>query len=350
MLVAALVMQTMAAQNSDKQVATLQHGDQTFVFYGLDAFKQAYEAAADTLDVITLSSGEFNGLLDIKKSITVYGAGFENDTITGTPRTYVQYISGITANGVHLEGLYIDSETYFGIQVGYNRAANIYDANTPIYNLEIVKCYVYTLWFAPDTYNCTIRQSHIDNTIGLVRNNPNIRKIMHNFYVANSYIFGVVNNRFGGEYRPADFASFDLSSTIWVDHCVLKYPDISGPWLYTNNIIYNGVNANGTNNIYLGDGEPYKDEMTNNWINVSPEYVWAEEGENGEYAPNKTFAIKTPEHYHATDGTEIGLHGGVYAWNKIPCTPRITECTIDTENVANGMLKLSIKAEAQTKE
>ena len=74
------------------------------------------------------------------------------------------------------------------------------------------------------------------------------------------------------------------------------------------------------------------------------------EGEDGTYAEDKDFALKYPNRYMGNDGTQVGLHGGAYAWNKIPVLPRITECTIDTNDVANGKLKVSIKAEAQTKE
>jgi len=35
-------------------MTTLQHGDQTYVFYGPDALVGAYNAAADSADVITL--------------------------------------------------------------------------------------------------------------------------------------------------------------------------------------------------------------------------------------------------------------------------------------------------------
>jgi hypothetical protein len=88
----------------------------------------------------------------------------------------------------------------------------------------------------------------------------------------------------------------------------------------------------------------------NNWVGLDNASVWATEGEDGSYAETKDFALKDPSLYIGTDGTEVGLHGGAYPWNKIPSIPRITECTIDTENAANGTIKVSIKAEAQTKE
>ncbi len=42
------------AQNNELPMATLEHGDQTLVFTGVDAFTAAYAAAGDKGDVITL--------------------------------------------------------------------------------------------------------------------------------------------------------------------------------------------------------------------------------------------------------------------------------------------------------
>ena len=103
------------------------------------------------------------------------------------------------------------------------------------------------------------------------------------------------------------------------------------------------------NCIFVAIGDPRQDE-NGNWYGVQNAGLWAAEGEDGTYAEDKDFALKYPNRYMGNDGTQVGLHGGTYAWNKIPVLPRITECTIDTSDVPNGTLKVSIKAEAQTKE
>lgn len=54
-------------------VATLTKGTETTSYYGIDAFKEAVEAAADG-DLITLSPGTFNATT-LNKSITIRGAG-----------------------------------------------------------------------------------------------------------------------------------------------------------------------------------------------------------------------------------------------------------------------------------
>lgn len=338
----ALTTLTANAQKTDKQMATLQHGNQTLVFYGIDAFNQAYEAAADTLDVITLSSGEFNSPGYIHKSITVYGAGIEDDETTGTNRTHISgytYLEpadtededgniikgGKHVNGIRFEGLYFED----GINCQNNN-------NVPIYNLSIVKCYIRWIYFSTSCYNATIRQSIIQETVS-----GDLKAT--NLLITNSWIGNSIH-------------SFNHASTIKVDHCIcnnIYYGNWNyyGPYEYTNNIMFSTpeYGAIARNNVFIGC-EYTSDISEGNWGNLATAGVFAAEGEDGSYAAEKDFALKYPKKHVGTDGTEIGLHGGTYAWNKIPLIPRITSYELDTSNAANGTIKVSIKAEAQTKE
>ena len=335
---------TANAQNTEKQMATLQHGEQTLVFYGTDAFRDAYNAAADTLDVITLSSGTFSAPGNISKSIAVYGAGFEKDEATGIEPTrlngelYLVPADGVNedgytvkaekkVNGVHIEGLYFDNALYFNDNDG-----------TPIHNLTMAKCYCPYLYFSVDSYDCVVRQSIIGGFYSA--GNPNIA---NNLLLTNCYCF---NN-----YGYLNLGTFDRSSTILVDHCILPSSGISGPFRYTNNIMYFGTTSGAiySNNVFVGNDTTAQDD-NGNWKGVTNAALWSAEGEDGSYEASRTFELKYPGRYVGTDGTQIGLHGGTYAWNKIPAIPRITEYEIDTHDVENGKLKVSIKAEAQKKE
>lgn len=335
------------AQSTDKQVATLQYGDQTRVFYGIDALKQAYDAAPDTLGVITLSSGEFNVPRPISKSITIYGAGFENDTVTGTKQTYLNgYIqlkpadsqdedgntikAGKRVNGVHIEGVHINGN----ISAESNN-------NEPIHKLNITKSKCSGITFVVDCYNCVIKQSVIT---GDLYSNTNTA---YNLLISNCHFIG-------GYYGSQNNLKFSSTSTILIDHCILGKFWSNATFRYTNNIFTNyyiSTGSVGANNIFISSsGTSTTTSTDGNWYDMRAQGVWADETEDGTYAEGKDFALKYPKRYIGTDGTEIGLHGGIYAWNKIPSTPRITECIIDTKDAANGTLKLSIKAEAQTKE
>lgn len=335
------------AQQTEKQMATLQHGEQTTVFYGPDAFKSAYNAAADTLDVITLSSGEFNVPSQISKSVAVYGVGFENVDSLGIKMTYLR--SGLKlipanitdgdgeiiaaakrVNGVHLEGLRINGD----ITLDNN-------SDVPIHNLEVVKCRLNRLYYIVACYDNVIRQCVIHSGI--------LGRYADNLLVSNTYLHG-------RDYSGC-IKGFGTTSVISISHCLLKnhYNEMNNTALYTNNIFIGGntnIDAASTvRNCMFVDNASFSGVMSvDNFKGLKGAAVWAAEGEDGEYSENKDFALKYPEKYIGTDGTEIGLHGGVYVWNKIPCIPRITECTLDTKDAANGTIRVSIKAEAQTKE
>ena len=343
-LVAATISMAAAAQQTDKQMATLQHGDKTSVYYGIDAFVQAYNDAADTLDVITLSSGEFNVPTYISKSIAIYGAGFEKDSVSGIERTYFNREITLKAvwneegqlknpvNGVHIEGIYSKG------------SLRVIDA--PVHNLEVVKCKFNDIYIGVDSYDCVVRQCCLDGTVygKTVTPGRNYEPAVNanNLLIANSYL----------KYQVYGFYP---SSTLLVDHCLYKgevgnYISYT-PYTFNGSIICQGAPSGSvlTNNIFVSGGNPSFDD-NGNWFGIVNDELWAAEGEDGTYAEDKDFKLKYPVKYVDNDGTEIGLHGGTYAWNKIPCIPRITECTIDTKDAANGTIKLSIKAEAQTKE
>lgn len=99
------------AQSTDQISAILQKGEATTVYYGQDALKSACTAAEDG-SVITLSSGVFNDPGTIKKSISIYGIGWETDA-DGVVPTTVNGLSFETGNdettlsNIVLEGIYV---------------------------------------------------------------------------------------------------------------------------------------------------------------------------------------------------------------------------------------------------
>ena len=68
-------------------IAMLSHSGLHTPYYGTDALVDAY-AAAQNGDIITLSPGVFNAC-EIRKSITIRGAGMMTDSVAGTLRTTI---------------------------------------------------------------------------------------------------------------------------------------------------------------------------------------------------------------------------------------------------------------------
>lgn len=349
------------AQNNELPMATLEHGDQTLVFTGVDAFTAAYAAAGDKGDVITLSSGVFNftinGAKPFSKSLTVRGAGFEDDAATGTKATVVN--NGLTICNEEITSYDDDGNPVVNVRKAdgckfegisfKNNEIRFYNGGNDI---TFVKCKFGNITAGARLYNqqdepngtvsnFTIRQCVFDKIwpAGYAYERYDVK--IQNLYITNSHFSYI-----GG------FAS---TSTIKVDHCVVTGENKHAILLATNSILYNSLKAGSTakNNIFVGLNSSIGDDVQdfdNNWTSVANAGVWAAEGEDGSYAEDKTFELKYPNKYIGNDGTQVGLHGGNYPWNKIPSIPRIVESNIDTRTSADGKLKVNIKVEAQTKD
>jgi len=320
------------AQETEMITATLQHGNQTTVFYNKTAFINAYNAAADTLDVITLSSGTFSSPGVIEKSLTIYGQGFETDTITGIEPTIIDGSElPIYANGTHLEGLLI------------NNRLNIGKSGVTSHDNSIIRCRMMGVKFNSDSYDTEITQCVIASKMDPVSGHINggytvwggekVEYTAHNLNISNCWISGGIQ-------------LFSVpESTIHVDHCILwthylasNIPGGSyGPYYYTNNIIYKGFD----------EGATSKGNKSGTAIGT----LFEDEGEDGYYDAKKSLAViafdslNGDEINRGTDGTVIGLYGGVYGWKKIPSIPRITKTTIDTSSANEGVIKVNIAAE-----
>ncbi len=327
------------AQTTDAQMATLQHGDKTTVFLGNNAFVDAYNAAADSADVITLSAGEFTAPSVVSKSISVYGTGFENDTVTGTKRTLIRGVlylkhadgydddgnlvkAGKKVDGSYFEGLYIVS----GFRFQNNN-------NVTLKNITISKCKIENdIDSDVDLENVIIKQCSFSR-FGMYGT-----RIVKNLLITNCHFHDIINTS---------------TSSVHIDHSIWRNTENgSSDVLCTNSILYGTLSSSSTskNNIFIGKTSTGTNNANDvNWTGLANAGVWAEEGNDGSYSAEKTFELKNPNKYIGTDGTQVGICGGDYPWNKIPCIPRIIESDIDTKVSAEGKLKVSIKVEAQTK-
>lgn len=328
LLAACLAPACATAQTTDALVATLQHGDETKVFTGTDAFINAYNAAADSADIITLSSGTFNSPNYVRKSITVYGAGWENDS-NGTAPTYISgdlnlqnrdivdeegnsIKGGGKLSGLHFEGLYFHNDLNF-------RENN----DTWLTNMTFKKCYFSRAYTQSVTENIRFEQCYTNTDIG------------SNYFHKNMHIS---NCRFA-------CVSATTESSIFVENSILVSTWMSDAAFYSNCIIYGYLEQGSTanRNIFVARNSAGSGVLENeaNWYNIQESGIFAD----GAIA-NRTFELKYPNKYIGTDGTQVGVHGGRYPWSKIPATPRIVESNIDTETSAEGKLKVSIKVEA----
>ena len=349
---AIITANSFAQVQSDIRTATLIHGDQTKVYYGVDAFKSAYQDAAEEGDVIVLSSGTFNQAGDITKSITIYGAGYETDPISGTEPTSIPSINiadkaAYDQEGnlyyvyptVHLEGIHISNESLTIYNLAFYVKSSHGDAT--LENLVVRKCKILgNIALNPSTKNCLFSQCAIGNlgAYGTGRFDNGLYSSHSQLNIENCWVYYAAGSH--------------LTSTINYDHCIIR--DVYGGYAnYTNSIIYSTLPENCTaqNNIFATTSIGTNVTGTGNWTGAADAGIWEVEGETGRsYAATKTFSLKFPAKYVGTDGTEVGINGGHAPFDRISPIPRILAADVDLRTAEDGKLNVNFKVEAQTKE
>lgn len=324
------------AQN-ESMTAILQHGETASVFKGMNALKEAYEAAVDG-DVITLSSGEFYPVA-IQKSISIYGAGFESNSDDGTEVTNIIKGNGYlsvgaeteTVKNVHLEGLHICG-VYLCAYDGYGNQGQ------PVENITISKCYFDT--GASVEVKNNVKDVSITNCVfsgeGSIVGNKDY--VAENLYVGNCHI--------GGNVRL-----FSDQSSVMINHCIVMVGYYHGsygstdpmkysPFVWTNCIF--GMKCS-EYSYAVGVGSTVRNCIVpcldyclynvygihENNIEVARDQVFVNFSD-GTYAADRTFEINSPDTWIGADGTEIGIRGGE-GWNKVPKTPVVKNLQLNVE-------------------
>lgn len=302
---------TAAAQTEQSDIvsATLQHGDETTVYYGQNSLVRAYNDAAEAGDVIRLSAGFFDGVT-IRKQVSVYGVGFEGDPDVGLAKTRTSAINvqqdGEKTNGCYFEGLRIEGN----LEIHYGLTKDI----------NVVKCQV-TGWLHlnTDTENITIR----DCVLGYLKGRSYYSNsgwnncLAKNLQVYNCFIQGGINWFQTDENVP---------STVYIDHCV--FASNNGAYVITNSVINdtNGVAVGSTvkgcvlrytlnETVYTAEGNFYNRAMSTVFTDGIDNISYENEG-----TPRD---LVVADDLVGIDGTPIGVHGGSYPFNKIANVPRI---------------------------
>ena len=279
---------SVGAQN-ELQIAVLQHEGETQVFKGRNAFANANALAVDG-DVITLSSGTFD-ISDITKSISLYGAGFEDNNEIGTQKTLLNGTLKIGASGQTLANVHIEGICTYQL--------------TAVAHLEdfvLNKCQVINEITLSKNTNTTISNCQMYDVKSMDEQSINC-------LIKNCHSRGSIN-------------TFGFGSTVTLDHCIVEWN--IGRCTCTNSIFLNYEafkDAHGANVtkciIYKKIENNGSNTFTDCW-EVTPSDVFTDEEEgmaSDTYTPTRTFELKQPETWIGTDGQEVGIR---YGWSKVP--------------------------------
>jgi len=332
------------AHAQSSTVATLNHNDTISSYYGYSALQEAHAAAVDG-DVITLSAGSF-GAVNITKGITLRGAGMgvgdsaEPTVIVGDFKFDITGLDGVNKK-LSIEGIY--SNHNIGFERGYVDTYSSCD----YWNICFTKCRFKSL----DTYdyiyygsrrgraslkNCTFLHCYIadnftfdwDTTCAFI-----------NCYISKPWMNGAV-------YDFQNCVILDRNENTLQNstftNCIIYSTTTDENYKYNvNNTAKNCVVVNEANINLLANIADNSNKVVTSLADVFQNY-------RGTYADNVTFELTdaAKAQYLGLDGTEIGMYGGVLAFDPNPSTPRITKCVVAPKSTAAGKLKVTITVSA----
>lgn len=331
-LVAAIVA-AIATFAQSSLVATLSHEGGVQIFHGQTAYSQAMEAAGHG-DIITLSSGRFNAT-NIKKGVTVRGAGFEADSVQ---RTFPTIISGdftisleeSVTSSLTIEGIYhagtIYVEKYLKEATFLKSSfSKIRFGNTIVSDLQIIHCQINQSVLFSNNSTANIINSYVTQPTNGGSNS--------NLEFTNCVITG-------SSYIPNNSYIYDLYNSVF-NNCIIYSNGSEYPYCMilspTNNVYYcigyQGESAYETSNIFQN--------MTNSSNIVVPNIT--------SIFKNGTFYELTEDaksKYLGADGTEVGIYGGDLPYSPTVLSPQITKCQVAKKTTADGKLSVDIEVKA----
>lgn len=317
-----LVLSVFISLNSmaDGYTATLQHGDNVTAYYGVDAFKSAYAAAADS-DVITLSAGTFNTVDSIGKSITVRGNYAMDD---GNATTFLPSLK-ISANNVWLDGVYVIGNLCLGTikdcKITHSWIESILTATGTHINTVVDQCVVKderanTLGQNYTLSNCTIYCFGTTNTVNNIA------------YISNCVVYGWFS--YDTTYNQP-FAIYKNNLIGYYDRNLTSYRlSLKKPNEFYNNIFFSEGNHADYNVPAISTGCIFSNNIYKIWNNIFSSNI-------------STYPSRFLQGFNTKgqDSTLCGPNGG-HGFSYYPSVPYVSSATIDPNTDSTGKLNVKI--------
>lgn len=312
-----MVAMMMAAMSYGQNtlVATLTHGEDITMYYGNYALNDALRAAASG-DIINLSGGTFD-IQSIEKAITLRGTGIDN----ANPTIISWGSASLTINVPQNDSCCFSME---GIQC----ESGISLQNLPA-NSFFLKCKLTSI-DSRDPYPSNKNTMFIDCkfTGGYTYRGSSTVQFF------NCYL-----SQHGGE-------STKMASFI---NCILTG---DGGGMFHNCVFFNGLNSLSKYSIATNCVAINRPTYFNNGqINPNCKYSTFEntfKTFTGTYSDEETFELtdEAKAQFLGTDGTEVGLYGGMMPYTPTPSYPQITKMNVANKTTADGKLSVEIEVSA----
>lgn len=310
-----VVLFSMRATAQSSLLATLNHEGTISTYYGAGALQEAYNAAANG-DVITLSSGSFLAT-DIKKAITLRGAGMAVDTVSHTEPTVISNdftinISDTLDHRFTMEGIYTNQNVKISC----------------LQNAMFLKCRFKSVAY-------TSGNSSKMKDLNFIH-----CRIAEDFDLSANGSAAFVNSIVLGTYQY-DNGVFSFTNC-YVDNVDLPHSE------YKNCIIkdnYVGQSSSTYyNNLWLCDNANSLNSPNNTNVKINPSdervsFLNVNYSDSNDYV--LTDAVRAL--IKGTDGTEVGIHGGSLPYDPTPTNPQITKFNVASKSTADGKLSVDIE-------
>ena len=320
----ALLLNVVGSKNliAQNQVAILQHNDTLSAFYGPNALSAAHEASADG-DIITLSSGNFNGC-NLSKAVTIHGAGCFDDPESHLAPTRIVsdlYISKPDGTmPLTFEGVWFSNVRY-GYS-GYPFCRNVRFIKCNIDAISRYSHYAENFYFV----NCIIKGFSFDGHSLLIQNS--VVRFTH-YYQDGQNNMNIINNSV-----VIINNGVNIGNTRGYN-CILVTGDNNAA---SNNTFYNCVEiATGNTNIFEG-------QLNESNMQVSSyDEVFVTFAGTVEY--NESYQLKSDfaSSFLGNDGTEVGIHGGLFPYNTRPSYMYIRTTNVAGQTTEDDKLSVEIE-------
>ncbi len=315
-----------------QKVALISEGN-TSVFNGTNALVDAYNQSVNG-DTIYLPGGSFTAPTKINKQLAIYGAGHYEDSTQVTGKTF--WSGGLTFD--------INADQFFieGVEI---TGSISFPANGVVDNVTIARCKI--------NGGITISGNFATPSNNLLLYN---NVIAQNIDLANAQNTLIVNNLIGqGIYRSKGNSFLNnvflfRSPTGSYEH----FAACDNNLIY-NNVFYTYISESGNNNdfrnnlySYANPGLGTNPTSIDNYINITQSAIFVNVSLTT-FSYQADYHLQAPTTYLGTDGTQIGIYGGVYQPYKegaVPSNPHFQFQNI-APSTSNGLLNVEIKAAAQ---
>ena len=327
LLVALIAFKITLAQNN---LTMLHHAGTVNSYSGNSGFVDAYNAASNG-DTIYLGGGILTTPTTYNKGLVVFGAGYNIDSsiVTGT----TTFTGGLN---IYEGG---DNSEFHGI----NMAVWFY--NTDIDNVAFNYCkftgisYSGTYTSGNTCDNNQYVRCHIAATADF--NTTNfllLQNCLINFQVKNIHENGVIDHCIL-TFSPSPSRPLDQ-----VSNSVISNSKFSNSYYFYAAYITNGTNNLFTHNAFNTSYTDVSNTYVGNYYGVVDATFFIDD-----IVGSNDYHLQSPESYPGTDGDQICLYGGDFAWKdgSIPGNPHISYKNIGATSNEDGTLDVDIKVKAQ---